>query len=90
MVSEFIEGREVPEIAARYGVAEAYVDRVIEQTDLRSKRRWDWSLNNWGNRLLYCVLLALAISAATTSTIGWVTGAVVFVLASAIVSARRS
>ncbi|WP_106316838.1 hypothetical protein [Actinoplanes italicus] len=91
MVSEFIAGREVPEIAARYGVAEAYVDRVIEQASLKPARRSrDWSLNPLGNRLLYSVLIALVVNLATDTWFGWVVGAALLMLTSAIVTAGRN
>lgn len=90
MVEEFIAGAEVPDIAARYAVPEAYVDRIIEQTTLSKPKRFDWSLNPVGNRIMYSVAAALAINLMTGwSAIGWVIGVVLFVLISAIVSTGR-
>jgi hypothetical protein len=49
MVEEFIAGRDVPEIAERYDVPEAYVDRVIEDAQAAKPKRWDFSLYRWPN-----------------------------------------
>lgn len=92
MISEFVGGTPVPQIAARYGVAEDYVDRVIEEaaaTPDRPKRRWDWSLNPLGNRILYSVLAALFINVVTGTALGWVVGVVLLILTSAIVGVAR-
>lgn len=53
MVEEFIAGQEVPEIAERYNVPKAYVDRVIEDAQAARPKRRDFSLNRWPNRLVY-------------------------------------
>lgn len=60
MVEEFIGGREVPDIAARYNVPEAYVDRVIEQTNLSKPPKRSWSLALKGNRIALAVVIAWA------------------------------
>jgi hypothetical protein len=57
MVEEFLAGADVADIAARYAVPEAYVDRVIEETHLDKPRR-SWSLTLRGNR----IVLALAVA----------------------------
>ncbi len=90
MVEEFIAGAEVPDIAARYAVPEAYVDRIIEETRLdKPRRRWNWSLSNWGNRLVACLLAGGAINLATgTQTLGTIAAVVLFLLTSAIVARR--
>ena len=95
MVEEFLAGRTVPEIAARYNVTEEYVDRVIEETHLNepakpAKPKRSWSLNLIGNRIAASLLLAILINVVTGTWIGWAVGAVVFVLISAIVTAGRS
>jgi hypothetical protein len=93
MISEFVGGTPVPQIAARYGVAEDYVDRVIEEatatTEKPKRRRWDWSLNPLGNRILYSVLAALFINVVTGTALGWVVGVVLLILTSAIVGVAR-
>lgn len=92
IVDEFVAGRDVPDIAARYGVPEQYVDRIIEETSLSkpAKRQRDWSWNNWGNRIAYSVLAALALSLLLGSpAIGWALGLLLFIVTSAIVSVRR-
>lgn len=92
IVNEFVAGKQVPEIAARYDLPEEYVDRVIEQTDLSKpeKRKWDHSWSNWGNRIAYSALAAIVISLLIGSAaIGWTLGVVLFVVTSAIASIRR-
>lgn len=90
MAAEFADGRDVPEIAARYDVPEAYVDRIIEQATLRKPKRWSWSWNSWGNRLLYSVLAGLVVNLVTgIYALGTVTAVVLFVLTSAVVAVRR-
>lgn len=91
IVDEFVSGREVPDIAARYNVPEEYVDRVIEETSLsKPAKRWDGSWRNWGNRIAYSVLAAIALSLLLGSpAIGWTIGLVLFVVTSAVASIRR-
>lgn len=91
MVEEFVAGREVPDIAARYNVTEAYVDRVVEETHLdKPAKRWNWSWTNWGNRLVYCVLAGLVVNLATgIYALGTIITVVLFVLTSAIVFVGR-
>lgn len=57
-------GREVPEIAARYNVTEAYVDRVIEQTSFAKKPKRDRSGTRWAAAICVSVV-ALAIFIST-------------------------
>lgn len=91
MVEEFVAGREVPDIAARYNVTEAYVDRVVEETSYAKPKRRDWSPTNWGNRLAYSILAGMAVNLATgIYALGTVIAVVLFVLTTAIVAARRS
>lgn len=90
IVGEFVAGDEVPAIAARYNVTEAYVDRVVEETSLTKPKKRDWSWNNWGNRLLYSVLAAMAMSYLIGSpAIGWTLGVALFALTTAIVAGRK-
>lgn len=89
IVNEFVAGNDVPDIAARYAVPEAYVDRVIEETSLTKPKR-DWSLNNWGPRLLYCLLAGTVINLTTgIYALGTAITVVLFVLVTAVVAARR-
>lgn len=90
MIEEFLGGTEVPEIAARYGVHEAYVDRVIEQTSRAEPKRWSWSIQNWGNRVLYSLLAGFAINLLTgLYAAGAAVAVVLFVLMTTIVVAGR-
>jgi len=96
IINEFVAGDDVPTIAARYSVSEEYVDHLVGQTHLDKpikvrRRRFDWSWNPWGNRLVYCVLAGILVSITTSSNIiGTVVTVVLFVLTSAIVAARRN
>lgn len=91
MVEEFAAGTDVPTIAARYAVPEAYVDRVIEDAQGSKPSRWQiWSLNSWGNRLLYSFLAGLVVQMATgISALSRTVVVVVFVLITAIVIVGR-
>ena len=90
MVEEFIAGRDVPEIAKRYNVPEAYVDRVIEDAQAAKPKRWDFSLYRWPNRLFYSLLAGWIINiSAGINTLGTVVAVVLFVLTTAIVTVRR-
>lgn len=94
IVNEFVAGSEVPEIAARYAVSEDYIDRLIEQTHvdkpIKVRRKHDWSWNNWGNRLVYCIAAGFVTNLATgISALGVIVAVVLFVLTSAIVAVRR-
>jgi tetrahydromethanopterin S-methyltransferase subunit B len=54
------------------------------------KRRFDWSLNNWPNRLVYSLIAGTVVNLAVGSrTLGTVVAVVLFVLTTAIVGARR-
>jgi len=95
IINEFVAGDDVSTIAARYSVSEEYVDHLVEQTHLdkpiKVRRKFDWSWNPWGNRLVYCVLAGILVSITTSSNIiGTVVTVVLFVLTSAIVAARRN
>lgn len=91
IVNEFVGGTDVPDIAARYAVPEAYVDRVIEETSLAKPKRRDWSWNNWGNRLAYSILAGLAVNVVTgIYALGTTVTIILFVVTTAIVAARRS
>jgi hypothetical protein len=90
IVDEFMAGTDVPEIAARYAVPEAYVDRVLEDASSAKRKRWDGSLNNWGNRLAYSVIAGLIINLATgLYAVGTVIAVLLFVITTAIVTAVR-
>jgi hypothetical protein len=91
MVEEFVAGADVPDIAARYAVPEAYVDRLVEEASYTKPKRRDWSVNNWGNRLAYSVLAGMVVNLATgIYALGTTVAVVLFVLTTAIVAARRS
>lgn len=92
IVNEFAAGREVPEIAARYNVPEAYVDRVIEEIHAdKPAKRWTWSWTNWGNRIVYCLLAGAVVNWTTgVYALGTVIAVVLFVLVTAILAVRRS
>lgn len=54
------------------------------------KRRFDWSWNNWPNRLVYSLLAGTVVNLAVGSrTLGTVVAVVLFALTSAIVGAVR-
>lgn len=91
IVSEFAAGGEVPDIAERYAVPEAYVDRVVEEASYaKPKRRFDWSLNPWGNRLFYSLAAGTVANLALhTYALGTVIAVVLFVLTTAIVMVGR-
>jgi hypothetical protein len=59
MVDEFLAGAQVPTIAERYAVSEAYVDRVIEETSLSKpqRRRFTSSGRARGNRIVYSLVV---------------------------------
>lgn len=58
--------------------------------DAGAKKRWDWSLNNWGNRLIYSVLAGIVVDLGTgIRALGWVVAVVLFVLTSAVVLTLR-
>jgi hypothetical protein len=90
IADEFAAGAEVPDIAARYAVPTAYVDRVIEEAVHRKPQGRDWSLKPLGNRVLYSVLIALAVNVASSSWHGWIVGAALLLISSAIVAAGRN
>jgi tetrahydromethanopterin S-methyltransferase subunit B len=93
ILGEFVAGADVPDIAQRYAVPEAYVDRVIEETSLvKPKRRFDASLNPWPNRLFYSLVAGTVINFATgIYALGTAIAVVLFVLTTAIVvTARRN
>lgn len=91
MVEEFVAGAEVPDIAARYAVPEAYVDRVVEDASRpQRRRRWDWSWRNLGNRIVYSLAAGTVVNwVAHAYVLGCVVTVVLFVLTSAIVYAKR-
>ena len=95
IINEFVAGEDVPTLAARYRVSEEYVDHLVDQTHLDKpitvRRKFDWSWNPWGNRLVYCVLAGILVGLVLgSSAIGTVIAVVLFVLTSAIVAARRN
>lgn len=65
--------------------------RVVEESsDAKPKRRWDWSMNLWGNRLGYSIAAGFLVNvAAHTRTLGTVIAVVLFVITTAIVTTRR-
>lgn len=94
IVNEFVAGADVPTIAARYAVSEDYVDELIDHTHvdkpIKVKRKHDWSWNNWGNRLVYCIAAGFVTNLATgIPALGVLVAVVLFVLTSAIVAVRR-
>jgi hypothetical protein len=90
MVEEFVAGADVPDIAARYAVPEAYVDRLVEEASYTTPKRRDWSINNWGNRLVYSLLAGMVVNLSTgIYALGTTIAVVLFVLTSAIVATRR-
>jgi hypothetical protein len=91
MVEEFVAGTDVPTIAARYAVPEEYVDRVVEEATYTKPKRWDWSLNRWGNRAAYSIAAGFVVNLATgVYALGTVVAVVLFVLTTAVVVTRRS
>lgn len=94
IVNEFVAGSDVPTIAAHHAVSEEYVDHLIDQTHLDKKivvkAKRDWSLNQWANRLMYSILAGIVINLTTgIYVLGTVVAVVLFVLTTAIVTARR-
>lgn len=89
IAAEYAAGTEVPDIAARYAVPEAYVDRVIEEAVMTKSPGRDWGMNPLGNRIMYSVVIALFINVATSSALGWIVGVVLLALMSAIVAGKR-
>jgi hypothetical protein len=80
----------VQDIAARYDVPEAYVDRVIEETSFTKPKRLSWNLDNWGNRLALALVAGIVVNIATgTLAIGATVTVVLFVLTTAIIVAGR-
>jgi asparagine N-glycosylation enzyme membrane subunit Stt3 len=59
-------------------------------SDRKARRGRDWSLNPAGNRVLYSVLVALVVNVATGTWYGWIVGAVLLLITSAIVTAGRN
>lgn len=94
IVNDFVAGSDVPAIAARYAVSEEYVDQVIDQTHLDKKivvkAKRDWSLNRWGNRLVYSIIAGFVVNITTgIYAFGTVIAVVLFFLSTAIVVAAR-
>jgi hypothetical protein len=90
IVNEFVSGAEVPDIAARYAVPEAYVDRVIEETDLSAKPKRSWTLQHWSNRLAASLLAGLVVYWGTASNaLATIVAVMLFVLTTAIVTVAR-
>lgn len=60
-------------------------------TDVNAKpKRWDWTLNNWGSRLVYSLLAGTVVNLALgVRALGTVVAVVLFVLTTAIVTIRR-
>lgn len=89
IATEYAEGVEVKDIAARYAVTEAYVERVVEvATTARPARRL--GLGSVGNRVLIAVAAAwLTWFALGSIVVGLVVGSVAFAVVS-VVSRGRS
>jgi len=63
---------------------------AMTSRETETRKRWDWSLNNWGNRLLYSVLAGLVVNISTgIYALGTVIAVVLFVLTTAIVEVVR-
>ena len=91
IAEEFATGTDIPEIAARYGLSEAYVDRIIEQATLTKPYR-EKGLANWGNRLVLSLAVGWLAWLATFRLNYWViplVGVGFFAIVSAIVGRRR-
>lgn len=89
---EYAGGREIPEIAARYAVDPAYVERVIEDATLARPARSRWSPVNQGNRIFFSVLVGWLAWFATGRITGWtfvVVAVVVYVVTSIAIGVRR-
>lgn len=92
--AEYASGREVPDIAARYDVPVAYVDRVIEDavTPPPQPAVSRWSLSNQGNRVFLALLIGWLAWMATGRITVWtlvVIALIAYAVTSAVVSLRR-
>lgn len=68
IAAEYADGREAPEIAARYDVPEAYVERVIEEAVVaRPERRR--GLDSTGNRAALALLIGWLVWLPTRSLV---------------------
>lgn len=93
MVEEWNLGLEVPEIAERYAVTPAYVDRVLDDARAAAtkKRGWNWSWSSLGNRIVYSLLAGVAINLTTgIYAFGTAVAICLFAVSSVIVWAVRS
>jgi hypothetical protein len=55
-----------------------------------AKPKRSWSLNYWGNRLVFCIFAGFVVNVSTgTNALGTVIAVVLFVLTTAIVHARN-
>jgi hypothetical protein len=90
IAGELAAGWEVPDIAARYNVPEAYVERIAEDAAAKPKR-WNFSLDNVWNRLATSLLAGVVVNLSTgIYVLGTVVAVMLFVLITAIVMMRRS
>jgi hypothetical protein len=92
MVEDWNAGLEIPDIAARYAVPPAYVDRVLDDARAAAgkKPKRDWSWNQWPNRAGYSFLTGFAVNLLLgTTALGTFVMVLLFVGTTAIVSMRR-
>ena len=91
IAEEFATGTDIPEVAARHGLTEAHVDRIIEEATLAKPQR-EKGLANWGNRLVLSLAVGWLAWLATFRLNYWViplVGIGFFTIVSAIVGRRR-
>jgi hypothetical protein len=91
IVTDFMAGTPVPEIATRHGVSEDFVDGVIGQATFDEGPAVSrWSLSYTGNRVLLAVALGLLAFVTTRSLFGTIAVALIaFVVATIFFKPRR-
>jgi hypothetical protein len=69
------------------------VQRILEERAARGRKRHDWGISPLGNRILYSVLIAVALNWFTFSgaggLMGWWLGGIFFLATTVIVAIRR-
>jgi len=63
---------------------------AIEEAESEKTNRWDWTWNNWGMRLVYCIAAGWVVNLATgIYALGTAIAVVLFVLTSVIIYVAR-